>query len=119
MLPNAPSALVPILISWYSYAWSDAHIGAALYPNGLITLRQQASALNPGLTAREIAVLRSWLKSDSKPVASAELRISVGTVNTHITRIRGKYAAVGRRAPTKMSLLARALQDGIIRLDEL
>ncbi|TSD45201.1 LuxR family transcriptional regulator [Rhodococcus sp. KBS0724] len=74
---------------------------------------------DPGLSNREIEVLRHWLKSDSKPVVSAELLISIGTINTHLTRIRGKYTAVGRRAPTKMSLLARALQDGIISLDEL
>ena len=74
---------------------------------------------DPGLSSREIEVLRHWLKSDSKTVVSAQLLISIGTINTHLMRIRGKYAAVGRRAPTKMSLLARALQDGIISLDEL
>lgn len=78
-----------------------------------------APALDPGLTSREIEVLKRWLTSDSKPVVSAQLRISIGTINTHLTRIRGKYAAIGRPAPTKTSLLARALQDGIIGLDEL
>ncbi|WP_374230484.1 helix-turn-helix transcriptional regulator [Rhodococcus sp. ARC_M6] len=78
-----------------------------------------APALDPGLTNREIEVLQHWLKSDSKPVVSAQLGISIGTVNTQLTRIRGKYAAIERSAPTKTSLLARALQDGIIDLDEL
>lgn len=76
-------------------------------------------APHAGLSNREIEVLRQWLKSDSKTAASAELLISIGTVNTHLARIRTKYAAVGRRAPTKMTLLARALQDGFITLDEL
>jgi hypothetical protein len=43
----------------------------------------------------------------------------MGTVNTHLGRTRTKYAAVGRTATTKSALLARALQDGIIDLDEL
>jgi hypothetical protein len=34
-------------------------------------------------------------------------------------RIRAKYAGVGRAAPTKAMLLARALQDGLITLDEI
>ncbi|MFW0794552.1 helix-turn-helix transcriptional regulator [Gordonia sp. CPCC 205515] len=73
----------------------------------------------PALTEREIEVLRSWLKLDSKPEVAAELYISLGTVNTHLTRIRAKYSDVGRAAPTKAALVARAVQDGLISLDEL
>ena len=42
----------------------------------------------------------------------------MGTLNTHLQRIRLKYAAAGRDASTKASLLARALQDGLTTLDE-
>jgi hypothetical protein len=38
---------------------------------------------------------------------------------THIARIRSKYADVGRPARTKAQLLARALQDGLVQLDDL
>ncbi|OUC76078.1 helix-turn-helix transcriptional regulator [Gordonia lacunae] len=73
----------------------------------------------PNLTSREVEVLRTWMLVDSKPAVAQELYISLGTVNTHLTRIRAKYAEIGRPAPTKASLVARAIQDGIMTLDEL
>lgn len=73
----------------------------------------------PSLTTREVEVLRTWLMVDSKPAVAQELFISLGTVNTHLTRIRAKYSDIGRAAPTKASLVARAVQDGLVRLDEL
>lgn len=72
----------------------------------------------PALSAREIEVMLAWFASDSKTVAARSVYISVGTINTHITRIRQKYAAVGRSAPTKAALFARALQDGHTHLSE-
>ncbi|MDY6810962.1 MAG: LuxR C-terminal-related transcriptional regulator [Actinomycetota bacterium] len=74
---------------------------------------------SPVLTVREIEVLRTWLVLETKPAVAQELYISLGTVNTHLTRIRAKYADVGRPAPTKAALVARAVQDGLITLDEL
>ncbi|MYR05261.1 LuxR family transcriptional regulator [Gordonia sp. SID5947] len=73
----------------------------------------------PGLTDREVQVLRTWLLTDSKICVAAELSISIGTVNTHLTRIRAKYTSVERTARTKAALAARAIQDGILALDEL
>lgn len=73
----------------------------------------------PVLTAREVEVLLAWLRHDSKSEAAAELCIAPGTVNTHLSRIRAKYGAAGRPARTKVSLAARAIQDGLISLDEL
>ena len=73
----------------------------------------------PSLTDREIEVLRTWLMLDSKPAVAQELFISLGTVNTHLTRIRAKYADIGRAAPTKAALVARAVQDGLVSLDDL
>ncbi|PYE19499.1 DNA-binding CsgD family transcriptional regulator [Williamsia limnetica] len=73
----------------------------------------------PTLSAREIEVLRTWFTCDSKSEAARKLFITPATVNTHITRIRDKYDAVGRSGATKSALLARALQDGLISVDEL
>ncbi len=73
----------------------------------------------PALTEREVQVLRTWLMLDSKPAAAQRLYISLGTVNTHLTRIRAKYAEIGRPASTKAALVARAVQDGLMSLDEL
>ncbi|MFE9577931.1 LuxR C-terminal-related transcriptional regulator [Nocardia sp. NPDC006044] len=74
---------------------------------------------DPHLSTRELEVLVAWVKCDSKTQVGKQLYLSIGTVNTHITRIRGKYAAVGRAANTKAALVARALQDGVVELDEL
>lgn len=73
----------------------------------------------PTLSAREIEVLRTWFTCDSKSEAARKLFITAATVNTHISRIRDKYDAVGRPGATKSALLARALQDGLITVEEL
>lgn len=73
----------------------------------------------PALSAREIEILREWLLCESKSEAAARLYVTAATVSTHIVRIREKYDRVGRSAPTKTSLLARALQDGVVSIDEL
>ncbi|OAK56294.1 LuxR family transcriptional regulator [Rhodococcoides kyotonense] len=72
-----------------------------------------------GLSQREIDVLKAWFDCDSKVGAAARLHIALGTINTHLVRIRDKYAKVGRPAPTKAALVARALQDGFVALDDL
>lgn len=73
--------------------------------------------LKPPLSAREVEVMIAWFGSDSKTDAARSIYISVGTINTHLTRIRQKYCAVDRPAPTKAALFARALQDGLTTLD--
>ncbi|ROZ98650.1 DNA-binding response regulator [Gordonia sp. OPL2] len=71
----------------------------------------------PVLSSREVEVLLAWLAAESKDEAASALFISASTVSTHLARIRAKYSAVGRDAPTKTHLLARALQDGYTSLD--
>lgn len=80
--------------------------------------REERVYRKPPLSAREVEVMIAWFASDSKMDAAASVHISVGTINTHLTRIRHKYAAVGRHAPTKAALFARALQDGHTKLDD-
>lgn len=75
--------------------------------------------VRPSLSAREREVLLAWLRSDSKSRVAEELVLSLGTVNTHLTRIRAKYAEVNRPASSKAALVARALQDGLVTVDEL
>ena len=74
---------------------------------------------DPRLSQREREILRQWVLSDSKVEVGDKLFIAKSTVDTHIARIRTKYAAVGRPASSKASLLARALQDGIVGLNDL
>ncbi len=87
----------------------------------MFTMKEATAEIvaRPSLSAREIEVLRAWLVCDSKDVAARSLFISPATVNTHVARIRDKYDAVGRPAASKSTLLARALQDGLITVEEL
>ncbi|CAM3094695.1 LuxR C-terminal-related transcriptional regulator [Skermania piniformis] len=74
---------------------------------------------DPGLSARELLVLKVWMQYETKGEVAEAMFIARGTVNTHLARVRKKYEAVGRRANTKARLLARALQDGHVRLEDL
>jgi DNA-binding NarL/FixJ family response regulator len=78
-----------------------------------------AAAARPLLTSRERDVLIAWLRCESKRSAALLCHLSPRTVEGYIDRIRQRYAEVGRPAPTKAGLVARALQDGLIALDEL
>lgn len=73
----------------------------------------------PRLSPRETEVLRAWFACSSKELVAAKLNITVKTVDTHITRVRVKYANAGRTASTKSELVSRALDDGLITLAEL
>jgi DNA-binding CsgD family transcriptional regulator len=72
----------------------------------------------PALSSREVEVLRTWLLADTKEEAARALYLSPATVTTYITRLRAKYLAVGRPARCKSRLLAYALQDELIRLED-
>lgn len=73
----------------------------------------------PALSSRETEVLIEWFQSESKEYVAHRLGISPNTVNSHLERIRIKYAQIGREASTKVALAARAIQDGLIRVDDL
>ncbi|MDT5149749.1 MAG: hypothetical protein QOI01_1482 [Mycobacterium sp.] len=73
----------------------------------------------PNLAPREREVLICWCRTHSKEQVATQLGIAPATVRSHLQRIRAKYAAVGRPAPTKSALVARALQDGIISMHEM
>lgn len=64
-------------------------------------------------------MLVEWLRCESKTVAAGRLNLTPRSVSTYIDRARIKYADVGRPASTKASLMVRALQDGLLRLDDL
>lgn len=71
------------------------------------------------LSQREKQVLVAWFQTDSKELVAKRLFIAPTTVRTHLQRTRAKYAAVGRAASTKSALLARAIEDGILGLNDL
>jgi len=73
----------------------------------------------PRLAPREVDVLLEWFKCESKDLVATKLGLSPRTVASYLDRVRIKYANTGRPATTKAMLVARAIQDGLIRLDEL
>ncbi|MCF6389391.1 helix-turn-helix transcriptional regulator [Mycobacterium sp. MBM] len=73
----------------------------------------------PALSDREREVLLVWLAGGTKEAVARRLYVSPHTVRTHIERIRDKYDATGRQANSKIALLLRALEDGLIDVDDL
>ena len=71
------------------------------------------------LSQREKEVLIAWFQTESKELVGTRLYIAPTTVRTHLQRARAKYAGVGRPAPTKSALLARAIEDGLLSLNDL
>ena len=82
-------------------------------------LNTAPDTLRPVLAPREQEVLIAWFQTDSKDLVAQQLFLAPSTVRTHLQRIRAKYAAVGRPASTKAALVARAIQDRIIDIDDL
>lgn len=87
--------------------------------------RSQAQAMladtrpgRPALSAQERQALLLWFQGMSKASVARRMSISENTVRQYINRARMKYATAGRAAPSKDALLARAIEDGIIRPKE-
>lgn len=73
----------------------------------------------PRLSDREEEVLIEWFQCDSRDLVAERLGISPHTVTTYLDRVRLKYANVGRTVHSKTALVARAIQDGLIRAEDL
>ena len=82
-------------------------------------LPNHRQAGRPQLSQRERQVLIAWFQTKNKHAVAKRLFIEASTVATHLKRVRAKYASVGRPAPTKAALVARAIQDGILSVDDL
>lgn len=72
----------------------------------------------PSLSEQERTALLLWFQSMSKSAVATRMGIAESTVRQYIERARAKYANAGRSAPTRTQLLARAIQDGLIRPEE-
>jgi DNA-binding NarL/FixJ family response regulator len=69
----------------------------------------------PELSEREVEALRLWFQSMSKASVAARMGIKESTVKQYIDRARVKYAKIGRKVASKDAMLARAIEDGIVR----
>jgi len=72
--------------------------------------RQALQYLFQGMDQASIA--RRLRKSDGQPVSAT-------TVKTYIERARAKFAAAGRNCKSNFALLARCVEDGLIRPEEI
>ncbi|MBQ0852522.1 response regulator transcription factor [Streptomyces sp. BH-SS-21] len=76
-------------------------------------------ASRPRLSSQERTALLWWFQSMSKASVARRMGVSVHTVDIYIRRARVKYAQVGRTAPTKADMLARAIEDGLVTPDDI
>ncbi|MCW3815638.1 response regulator transcription factor [Micromonospora sp. DR5-3] len=73
----------------------------------------------PTLSDKEREALLLWFQSMSKASVARRMRISEHTVKQYVDRARIKYTRAGRPAATKAALLARAIEDGLVRPEEI
>lgn len=66
------------------------------------------------LGRREREVLHLYASGLPLKSAAEKLGIGYATAQEYLDRIRAKYVEVGRPAPTKVELLRRAVEDGIL-----
>ena len=88
-------------------------------PRMALAILNDSTVGRANLAPREKEVLVAWFRTESKGHVAEQLQIAPTTVRTHLQRVRAKYAAVGRPANTKAALVARAIQDGIINVDDI
>ncbi|MBN9213824.1 MAG: LuxR family transcriptional regulator [Microbacterium sp. SCN 70-200] len=69
------------------------------------------------LSARERDVLRLYAAGLPLKAVAERLGVAYSTAKENITRVRVKYVEVGRPAPTKVDLLRRAMEDGLVGHD--
>ncbi|WP_298131649.1 response regulator transcription factor [Micropruina sp.] len=70
--------------------------------------------VSASLTDRETQVLALYASGETAERVARQLFISRETVLDHIRRIRAKYAAIDRAAPSKLDLYHRAVEDGVL-----
>lgn len=66
------------------------------------------------LTPRETEVLALYASGATADEVAEMLFLSRDTITEHISNIRKKYLAADRRAPTKVDLFRRAVEDGLV-----
>ena len=66
------------------------------------------------LGRREREILHLYASGLPLQLAAEQLGIGYSTAREYLDRIRAKYVEVGRPAPTKVDLLRRAVEDGIL-----
>ena len=69
------------------------------------------------LSRRERDVLRLYATGLPLKAVAERLGVAYNTAKENLSRVRVKYVVVGRPAPTKLDLVRRAVEDGILPAD--
>jgi DNA-binding NarL/FixJ family response regulator len=77
-----------------------------------------AAVERPDLSRQEEMALRLYASGLKLEAVARRMEISPHTVREYLSRVRRKYAEVGRDVRTKTDLYAAALKDGLIARDE-
>ncbi|GAA2242541.1 response regulator transcription factor [Herbiconiux moechotypicola] len=98
---------------------------ATLAAGGVLNNLEWASAIDADpefgraqLAQRERDVLHLYASGLPLSQVALKLGIKVSTAKEYLDRIRAKYVEVGRPARSKVELLRRAMEDGILAIDE-
>lgn len=87
-------------------------------PDWAAALDADREFVSARLSPRESEVLSLYASGETADRVAQSLFLSRETVLDHIRRIRAKYAAVDRAAPTKVDLFRRAIEDGLVAPDQ-
>jgi DNA-binding NarL/FixJ family response regulator len=71
----------------------------------------------PAFSAQEARALELYASGLKMESVARRMGVANTTAREYISRVRAKYAATGRPAPTKLDLHQNAVQDGILRLN--
>ena len=81
----------------------------------LVIVSAEPDLRRPKLSPRQRDVLVAYAAGNElMPAVARSLAIDPETLKTHLRRIRAKYRAAGRPAPTRRDLYVRAVEDGLL-----
>ena len=83
-------------------------------PEILAVIDGDPSFVEARLSEREREVLILYVTGLEVPQIARQLFVTNDTAKEYLKRIRAKYNEIDRPAPTKVDLLARAIEDGIV-----
>jgi len=85
------------------------------YDDDLAIVSAEPAVRRPNLSPRQRDVLIAYAAGNElMPTVARSLGMDQETFKTHLRRIRAKYQAVGRPAPTRRDLYVRAVEDGLL-----
>jgi DNA-binding CsgD family transcriptional regulator len=85
------------------------------YDDELAIVSAEPAVRRPKLSPRQRDVLVAYASGNElMPAVARSLGVDEETLKTHLRRIRVKYRAVGRPAPTRRDLYVRAVEDGLL-----